>query len=298
MATAQGTDALASPQVAPFNPTRYLDEVTAENVVARCVHLGEPIAKLSPRRARSGARAGGKCAPGATKQHRQALAALVAPAIQGTPDGEWAFGVRAVFYVQTHHRKDVDNMLKVVVDAMKRLVFDDDCQVKEMMAWSILDCERPRTEFVVYRIHKIEREKGVCVRCGAAFRRYRSWKARLYCSRRCNTIALTSSVEVPCAHCGKTLLREPAEVAKNKGGEFFCSGACIGLRKRRAANCATCGALISRPLSFAKPGQATFYCSVACRSVKQVGRKLPLSPEALSDRVRRAWETRRAKRGR
>lgn len=293
MAIEQGTPAPAELQAT--DPRRYLQEIPQSQVVARCVHHGEPVAKVAATRPRIASRSGRAYRPGSVKDHKRTLAAIIRPQLAaGEPDCDWAYGIRAIFYVQTHQRKDVDNMLCVVQNALNRLAFNDDSQVKELMGWSVLDCQNPRTEFVVYRIQKIARETGSCIQCGATFRRYRSWKARLYCSRKCNAKAVSSAVEVPCAHCGKQLLRVPAEIEKNKGGEFFCSGACIGKHKRRETNCAHCGAAISRPNSWTKKAQTLFYCNRSCQAAAQVGRKLNVSPERLSDRSRRAWITRRA----
>jgi Holliday junction resolvase RusA-like endonuclease len=295
MATRQSTFVAFVPQptVPTRVPTDYLADVPAESVVVRATHIGEPLGKHRPR---FNKKTGRVYTPNATKVHQDNLAAAAtAAAGPFTADGEWAYGIRAVFYVQTYQRKDVDNLLKAVLDAMNRLVFKDDSQVKEVMGWSVLDTINPRTEFVVYRTDKLHREQGVCVVCGGTFRRYKSWKARLYCSRECNTKAVRQSVEVPCAHCGKTLLREPAQIEKNVGGEFFCSGSCIGLHKRRSVSCSMCGSHISRPLSFTKKGQVNFYCGMTCRAAAQVGVNRTDSPERRREISLRGWETRKAK---
>lgn len=278
-----------------FDPGRYLDEIPSGHLIARCIHPGEPIAKVSNGKPRSGARSGRLCAAGTMEQHKQAIAALVAPAVAGKPDSEWAFGVRAVFYVQTHQRKDVDNMLKVVVDALKRLVFDDDCQVKEMMGWSLLDCENPRTEFLVYRIQRIDRESGVCVRCGTAFRKYKSWKSRLYCSQACYFLRSLRGVELSCTHCDRKFVRRPACVRDTTSGQHFCSRACKGKYSRRRENCDICGKAIQRPNSWARAGQVRNFCSRECFQMAPTPARSAIPAERLTEIANKGWETRRRK---
>lgn len=277
------------------DPVTHLAAVPADITVLRCTHEGEPIAKQRPRMGRRGH----IYTPGSTRDHQRAIALLARSQLAAghTPDVDYTFGVRAVFYVQTYQRKDVDNMLKAVLDSLNKLVFADDCQVKELMGWSVVDAERPRTEFVVYRLSKIDRVGGVCVQCGNPFRRYKSWAARVYCSRACNTKAVTQAVDVPCAQCGKRLLRLPSIIEKNKGGEFFCSGACLGKKKRLHTACNVCGKAISRPKSFRKSGQTRFYCSMDCRAIGRIGSKRNISPEQLGLIAQKGWETRRRRGG-
>lgn len=297
MADEQPTSTSAQNQSAQFrpDPSARLDEVPAACVVARATHLGEPVPKHRPRYSTKG----GQVRVYTTKStvaHQKNLAAAVASQLCGVrPDTAWAFGIRAVFYVGTHQRKDTDNMLKAVLDALNKKVFADDCQVKETMAWSVLDIANPRTEFVVYRMYPIDRAMGQCVRCGKEYRQYRSWKARRYCSRKCQLLATTTSQAVSCAECGKELVRQAGQVERNVHGKFYCSGACIGKHNRRQVACSHCGASISRPQSLTPESRTTFYCNMACRSAANTGKPLNISAEASRDRANRGWATRRAK---
>lgn len=246
-----------------FDPAHYLADVPADAVVVRGCHDGEPMPKQRPRLSQKGH----IYTPGSTKDHQRALAAIVKSQIGNVaPDAEWAYGVRVIFYVQTYHRKDVDNLQKTLLDAINEVVFQDDSQVKELMGWSVIDFQRPRTEFVVYRLHKIEREQGVCVRCGKKYRRYQSWKTRLYCSRECMSIAWRNAVVVKCACCGKDCLREPNQIARVKGGKVYCSSHCKSKSNRREVVCESCGKRVGRPQSWFKKEQKHFFCSVACRA--------------------------------
>lgn len=63
------------------------------------------------------------------------------------------WGIRAAFYHKQPmgFRRDVDNLLKNLLDALQMVVFGDDCQVREVFAVCIYDT-RPRTELLMYKI--------------------------------------------------------------------------------------------------------------------------------------------------
>ncbi len=274
-----------------FEPGRYLAEVPLERLVVRDTHYGEPVPKQRPRLGRNGR----VYTPGSTKDHQRELADLVRSRLVGAePDGEWAYGIRAVFYVQTHQRKDVDNMLKTVLDAMNRLIFCDDSQVKELMGWSVYDGESPRTEFVVYRLHPICRESGTCNVCGKRFRLYKSWRMRVYCSRKCYMVSTMRSAAFNCTHCGREFIRKRSVEKKSKTGDHFCSVACKGKHSRRRAKCDVCGNAINRPNSWSRPGQVKNYCSQVCyHAGPKPSRVKPLTTEELRAIAKKGWETRR-----
>lgn len=272
-----------------------LDEVPAAQVVARCSVSGEPVGKQRPRYDK---RSGRVYTPKDTKAHEQALRAAATAAVGiGQAVADWAFGVRAVFYVQNHQRKDVDNMLKTVLDGLNKVVFKDDAQVQEVMGWKSLDPLNPRTEFVVYRLHVIDKAAGTCVQCGKPFRRYESWQSRKYCTRACSTKATTLAAEVPCAHCGKTLLRTPCQLEQCSKGETFCSRGCLSLHRRINVPCDCCGTLVSRPQSFIKTDQKRVFCSKPCQAKCQHKRSEKMTPEQMTAAAYKGWETRRRKYG-
>lgn len=248
-----------------IDPSRYMNEIPEENVLFRATRLGDPSVKQRPR---FSSRSGRVYTPGATKDHQEAIASLARSHIGiSQPDGEWAFGIRAVFYAQTHQRKDVDNMLKVVLDGLNKVAFADDSQVKEIMGWSLFDEVNPRTEMVVYRMHKIDRDKGTCVVCKKEFRKYKSWAARLYCSRRCLSVATTTSTVENCVRCEREFLMQPArKVMTTKNGRHYCSNACWSLDNRLQLTCGSCGTKFTRPKSQVKGGS---FCSVKCYRAKQ-----------------------------
>lgn len=288
MADDQPTTTHVAPQ-SSFDPKRYLDEISPDLLVARVIHPGEPLGKHRPRMNK---KTGRVYTPRATAKHQQSLALAASPHIPaGPPPEDWAFGIRSVFYVGSHQRKDVDNMLKSVLDAMNHLAFADDSQVREVMGWAVFDPDRPRTEFVIYKLHPIVRDHGVCERCGVPFRRYKSWTSRRFCGRRCLAIATSKKVEVPCSVCGVAVLRTPSKL--KECGKVYCSGGCYETKHRIVKPCAICGATITRPTSLVRTGQTSLYCSLKCWSAAP--RKKQFTPERLAEIAKKGWETRRAK---
>lgn len=259
----------------------YLHEVDESSVICRGIHHGEPVAKQRPRFAN-----GHVYTPITTKQHQAALLECVRSSIPTKSDRVSAFGIRVVFCRRTHHRKDVDNLLKCVLDAFNKQIFYDDCQVKEIMAWSIVDSKTPRTEFVVYRLGIIDKTKGYCANCGREFPLYDSWKARLYCSRRCMALKTSKKVITKCSSCGKEILRIPSQIKPVN----YCSTHCRSEATVAKLSCQQCGASFVRPQSQVKDSH---FCSKKCYNLSRFGKHLPLTPQQLTDRAKRAWVKRR-----
>lgn len=55
-----------------------------------------------------------------------------------------------IFYRPTLRRVDVDNLAKLVTDALNRVAFADDSQIEDMHIRRVLDRENPRTELRLY----------------------------------------------------------------------------------------------------------------------------------------------------
>lgn len=63
-------------------------------------------------------------------------------------------GVKLVFYTATLRKADLDNKVKLVTDAMNKLVYDDDSQIDVIHAYihrKVMG-EEPRTEVRVYAL--------------------------------------------------------------------------------------------------------------------------------------------------
>ena len=66
------------------------------------------------------------------------------------------FRVDAAFWVSDRRRRDIDNLLKLVLDALnKGVAWHDDFQVVEIHATRQSDLEHPRTEVTVGRLGEL-----------------------------------------------------------------------------------------------------------------------------------------------
>ena len=108
---------------------------------------GKPQGKQRPRLGKGGR----VYTPSATRRYELA----VAWAALGARPALWAktgrFVVEVTMYFPDWRRRDVDNVLKAVLDGMQGVLYEDDSQVVVASAIKWLDRERPRTEVVVKR---------------------------------------------------------------------------------------------------------------------------------------------------
>jgi len=66
----------------------------------------------------------------------------------GNEDTRW--GVRINFYRKSKVKRDIDNMGKLVLDALNTLVWKDDSQIDQLILWRGRDEANPRTECLAY----------------------------------------------------------------------------------------------------------------------------------------------------
>jgi Holliday junction resolvase RusA-like endonuclease len=67
-------------------------------------------------------------------------------------DGVSSFVVTMEFYCATRHRRDIDNLVKTVLDGFNGVVWKDDAQVMEITARKFLGVNPARTEIVIARV--------------------------------------------------------------------------------------------------------------------------------------------------
>lgn len=54
-----------------------------------------------------------------------------------------------VFYLPDKRRRDLDNLFKTVSDALNKIVYHDDSQIRELHLYRDYDIINPRTEILV-----------------------------------------------------------------------------------------------------------------------------------------------------
>lgn len=235
-------------------------------VVLRMVYEGDPVSKA---RARINTR-GSKprtYTPQKTQTAEQRIAILARQAgLRGEADAEHTFGIFAKFFCATWQRRDVDNMLKLVADALTGVAWADDSQVSEMSASVQRGVEDPRTHLLIYRTPAAMPPTVPCGICGTPVRQYKSVQGK-FCSRECSGVSQQKRVDLTCAQCGQVYQLPANRAARIKTP--YCSEGCRGLAQRVEGPCATCGMHVSKPKSWAG---RTLSCSKRCADAHKIGR--------------------------
>jgi Holliday junction resolvase RusA-like endonuclease len=135
--------------IAPALTAPLQRDVFDPEIVARFTVPGEPVSKQRPRHS---SRNGLVYTPTQTKAAEQRVGWAYRQAVgPSRPDGAGTFGVFLAFFCTTGHRRDVDNMSKLVLDGLNGLLWIDDSQVSELSSILLRRQPTPRVEIVVYR---------------------------------------------------------------------------------------------------------------------------------------------------
>jgi len=213
------------------------------------VHKGAPCSKARARWHRKQQRF-------YTPQHVLDAQTSLAGRFSHIPDRPWTCNIAivAVFYRPNAQRIDIDNLMKLVMDAATEAdVWTDDCHVTAQAAFIELDRDNPRTVVALCpTVSTLNRDPVVvkiCLQCRQPFKRdrFRDPKTTRFCSQDCvNAAALA---EVRCAKCETTFRRTVS-------GQRYCSTDCeesaalvrksIRAGQRPWPKCETCGNRVSR----------------------------------------------------
>jgi len=63
--------------------------------------------------------------------------------------------VRIFFYRKNNIRRDIDNMAKLILDALNKVAWADDHQIDELILWRGRDKDDPRTEVLIYTLQEM-----------------------------------------------------------------------------------------------------------------------------------------------
>lgn len=198
---------------------------------------------------------------------RQAEERIVAVArragFSSAPDSAHSFGVFAKFFSGTWQRRDVDNMLKLVCDALTGIVWIDDDQVSEMSASVQRGVDDPRSHLLVYQTIARRPPTKPCKVCGVAIRQYKS-QLGIYCSQTCMGKDRQVRTVLTCTHCAS--LYELPRLRASRIKVPYCTETCRKAAQTITASCAICSTSFTRPRSRARP-----YCSQGCRAILVTG---------------------------
>lgn len=224
-------------------------------LVAHFAVAGEPASKARARFTGYGYKVRAYT-PAKTKTAENGIAAAYLAVAAPNTDLDTAFGVSVTFLHETGQRRDVDNMLKLVLDALNKLAFPDDVQVTHVEAVKRrVPKGEARTEVAVYKLGRIEKPRGRCLSCGTEFAQYASTSARKYCTQECGYAYRRENRTRNCLNCGVEFL--------SSHGATYCDRACSSQHKRVELACAHCAAAFTKPRSLANKGVPT--CSPECR---------------------------------
>ena len=182
---------------------------------------GEPVSKQRP-----GRRAGRTYTAAETRRAEDAIRwQLRAAGVR--PDGDHTVEVRASFCCSTAQRRDIDNLLKLVLDACNGFAWGDDVQVEQVTAVVVRRAPEVGTHLTITRLARYTRD---CGWCGVAIspKPGRPRRDVRYCSKACYDAAQRPGTVVACAVCSRPLYRQPSETTK----AMVCSRECDGAYKR------------------------------------------------------------------
>jgi Holliday junction resolvase RusA-like endonuclease/endogenous inhibitor of DNA gyrase (YacG/DUF329 family) len=228
-------------------------EHTDYPVVARFTVDGEPESK---NRARWSPHGGRPYTPERTRAAEAKMAWRFKEAARGyEPSKAKSYGVVGLFFAATRQRRDVDNMLKLICDALNGLAWADDSQVNEIAGRKVhvTDKGHARTEVLIYELPPVPPATVPCTGCTKPLQTYPSWKGgRRFCSIECRT-QYRQPAPTFCQTCG-----QPTANARK-----FCSTECQHQGRRVVQPCTVCGTDVERFTSWAKNRP---FCSAECRS--------------------------------
>ena len=251
-----------------YNIFTWPHKVSASRIVCQFVVPSDPVTKHRARTVHKDGRVV-TYTPQATKQAEENIRAYFLSSKRRLfEDDTSRFGIRIFFHKKNQQRRDLDNMAKLVMDALTKLAWEDDAQVDEVILKRFYDKDNPRTEILVHALPLGGEliQKIACALCGKLVRTYPSIQARgkgkMYCSRRCVALGTRQRTKLPCDNCGKEIERVPARLRTTK--RVYCNRKCMNAALTVALVCAYCSNDFRRARSSMHSGRK--FCGRECQA--------------------------------
>lgn len=246
------------------NPNPIIQEkvdVESPNLIASFTVNGEPASKARPRFDGRGEK-GKVFTPAKTHAAEQQVAkAYLEATHKRFTDEDALYRVEATFYCGTRQRRDVDNMLKLLLDGLNKWAWPDDSQVMEISGTKkFVSKDEARTEAKVFIIGRRTPRIKACPQCGKQFKVYPSSGKKIhFCSPECrwkqhNAEMASQKRFRECQYCHQKFRVKPSSEAK------YCSVECRNEAGRIDVTCIVCGKTVRKR----KSSKAQKYCSEAC----------------------------------
>lgn len=218
--------------------------------------------------------------PQKTLDGEKAIASAFQSVVEGhTLDEEATYAVYAHFINGTRQRRDVDNMVKLILDGLNKVAWPDDNQVTEIAArksWATKP--EARTEVTIYRIGAMNRPSQPCLHCGEPFRMYDSWRetptGKKFCSPECGYAYRVAKRTRICGHCSKEF-----QAWGESHETRHCSKECGYAARRADVECSHCGETFNKQRCHVR---AVNYCSSECRAAAAKERRSKYYPGTCS----------------
>lgn len=233
-------------------------ELWDPQVIARFTIDGEPMSKARARFTKAGSKNQAHEPEKTYAAENEVARQFRACAQAHTPNTNATYGVVALFFPSTRQRRDVDNMLKLILDGLTGVAWQDDDQVVEVSERkTLVPSGDERTEVAVYRVGTVQQNTAKCEGCGKQYATYDSWKNKRFCSRNCRSATFRKERMRNCEHCGTAFdrlgMKDPAK---------FCSRACADQARRTVVVCDYCGTSFTKQSCHVRKKN---YCSAICR---------------------------------
>lgn len=241
--------------------------VSTDQLFVMLTVAGEPKSKARPRFTTRGGKVVAYTPKDTTTAEARYKTAYLEQTRRINTDSLGAYIVHADFYNGTYQRRDVDNMLKAVLDGLNKVAWDDDAQVVEVLGRKhFVDKAEARTEVRIYRDGELRQTNIPCANCGAQVKTYPSTRhAQVYCSKECELAKRRADRTKKCEQCGSVF-----ESHGSKRPTRFCSRECAYESQRVIKPCTRCGVDTSVQKCHARKN---VYCSDACRRAELAERK-------------------------